>query len=61
MNILGSHISGFNGYSVAIDFLQKGIIKVDEIVTHEFPLKEFKEAFRIAEKGDESIKVVLIP
>jgi len=61
LNILGSHISGFNGYSVAIDFLQKGIIKVDEIVTHEFPLKEFKEAFRIAEKGDESIKVVLIP
>jgi len=61
LNILGSHISGFNGYSVAIDFLQKGIIKVDKIVTHEFPLKEFKEVFRVAEKGDESIKVVLIP
>jgi len=61
LNILGSHISGFNGYLVAIDFLQKGIIKVDEIVTHEFPLKEFKKAFKVAEKGDDSIKVVLIP
>jgi L-iditol 2-dehydrogenase len=61
LNILGSHISGHNGYSIAIDFLEKGIIKVDEIVTHEFPLKDFKEAFLLAEKGDISIKVILIP
>lgn len=61
LNILGSHISGLNGYKVAIDFLEKGIIKVDDIVTHKFPLKDFKEAFALAEKGDESIKVVLIP
>lgn len=54
-------ISGPDGYSVAIDFLEKSIIKVDEIVTHEFSLKEFKEAFAVSEKGDESIKVVLIP
>jgi L-iditol 2-dehydrogenase len=61
LNILGSHISGYNGYRIAIDFLEKGLIKVEEIVTHEFPLKDFKQAFRLAEKGDESIKVVLKP
>jgi len=61
LNIVGSHISGANGYSIAIDFLEKGIIKVDEIVTHTFPLENFMEAFKMAEDGTESIKVVLEP
>lgn len=61
LNIVGSHISGLNGYKVAIDFLEKGIIKVDDIVTHEFPLNQYMEAFSLAEKGEESIKTVLVP
>lgn len=61
LDIAGSHISGLNGYPVAIDFLEKGIIKVDDIVTHKFSLKDWKEAFTMAEKGEDSIKVVLIP
>jgi L-iditol 2-dehydrogenase len=61
MNIVGSHISGRNGYPVAIDFLAKGLIRVDEIVTHRFPLEKYMEAFSLAEKGMESIKVVLEP
>ena len=61
LNVLGSHISGKDGYSVAISALEKGTIKVDEIVTHEFSLKDYMEAFELAKKGDDSIKVVLIP
>lgn len=61
LNIVGSHISGQNGYKVAIDFIERGIIKVDDIVTHEFPLSQYKEAFALAEKGDDSIKTVLVP
>jgi L-iditol 2-dehydrogenase len=61
LTIAGSHISGLYGYPVAIDFLERDIIKVDEIVTHTFPLDRWQEAFVLAEKGEESIKVVLIP
>ncbi len=61
LDILGAHISGLNGYPVAIDFLERNIIKVDEIVTHEFPLSQWKEAFELAEKGETSIKVVVKP
>jgi len=61
LNIAGSHISGLEGYAVAIDFLDRGIIKVDRIVTHDFKLDDFAEAFALAEKGDTSIKVVLVP
>jgi L-iditol 2-dehydrogenase len=61
LDIAGSHISGLYGYPVAIDLLEKGIIKVNNIVTHTFPLEQWQEAFALAEKGEESIKVVLIP
>jgi L-iditol 2-dehydrogenase len=61
LNIAGSHISGLEGYAVAIDFLARGIIKVDRIVTHQFKLADYQAAFALAEKGDDSIKVVLVP
>ncbi|MCL2571393.1 MAG: alcohol dehydrogenase catalytic domain-containing protein [Defluviitaleaceae bacterium] len=61
LDILGAHISGLNGYPVAIDLLEKRVIKVDEIVTHTFPLHEWDAAFALSEEGEESIKVVLVP
>lgn len=61
LDIRGSHISGLNGYPVAIKFLEKGIVKVDKIVTHTFPLEQWQEAFEKEEAGIDSIKCVLIP
>lgn len=61
LDILGAHISGLDGYPVAIDMLEKGIIHVDKIVTHTFPLSDWEEAFALAGTGEQSIKVVLIP
>ena len=61
MTIIGSHISGQEGYPVAIDMLAKGVIKVDKIVTHEYPLSGFMDAMALAAEGKESIKVVLKP
>jgi len=61
LNIKGSHISGLDGYRVAVNLLDKGLIKVDDIITHEFKLEDFKTAFELAEKGEDSIKVLLVP
>jgi len=61
LDIKGAHISGRNGYRVAIEMLDKGKVLVEDIVTHEFSLDDFEEAFKTAEKGDESIKVILVP
>lgn len=61
LTIKGAHISGQEGYPVAISALEKELIKVDEIVTHEFKLEDYMEAFALAQEGDESIKVVLVP
>lgn len=61
LTIYGAHISGLDGYPIAIRTLAEGLIKVDDIVTHKFPLREWKKAFDMAYAGDESIKVVLMP
>ncbi|MBE0600373.1 MAG: erythritol/L-threitol dehydrogenase, partial [Firmicutes bacterium] len=61
LTIYGAHISGLEGYEVAIRTLADRSIDVKDIVTHQFALKDWKQAFDLAYAGDESIKVVLIP
>jgi len=60
LNIHGAHLGPFC-YPLAIDMLLKGQIPVDEIVTHQFPLAQFGEAFRFVQGAKESIKVMLTP
>ena len=61
LDIKGSHIGGQHGYDVAISMLEKGVFNAEKIVTHEFPLSKWKEAFDMATVGEESIKIVLNP
>lgn len=60
LNIYGAHLSPYT-YPIAIDFLAKGLVKGEPIITHSFPLEQWEEAFTMAEEGTESIKVVLVP
>lgn len=60
LDIRGAHLSPYT-YPLAIKFLADGTVKADEIITHEFPLAEFKKAMEVAEKGEDAIKVVLKP
>jgi len=61
LNIHGSHLGPYR-YPLAIDYLAKGIIRGDLIVTHKLPLENFKDAIKIAEDpNSNSIKILLIP
>jgi L-iditol 2-dehydrogenase len=60
LDIRGAHLSPWT-YPVAIRFLHEGLVKADDIITHELPLEEFKRGLELAEKGDEAIRVVLKP
>ncbi|WP_126426168.1 alcohol dehydrogenase catalytic domain-containing protein [Brevibacillus marinus] len=60
LDVLGSHISPYT-YPIAINLLERGLVKVDDIVTHSFSLDEYQKAFEVAAKGDSSIKVLLKP
>jgi len=61
LDVLGSHLGPYS-YPLAIRYLNEGIVKVDEIVTHKFPLNEFHKAFEYSSKSlDGAIKVLVIP
>lgn len=60
LDVLGAHISP-NTYPIAIDLLSRKLVKAQGVVTHRFPLGEFKAAFQQAEKLDEAVKVLLLP
>jgi threonine dehydrogenase-like Zn-dependent dehydrogenase len=60
LNIRGSHLGPYC-YPIAIDMLAKGLLPMDQIVTHRLPLAAFQEGIDMVASGDSSIKVALVP
>jgi threonine dehydrogenase-like Zn-dependent dehydrogenase len=60
LTIHGSHLSP-HCYPVAIDMLQKGLLPMEHIVTHQMPLTAFQEGIDLVASGQTSIKVTLTP
>jgi erythritol/L-threitol dehydrogenase len=60
LNLYGSHLSPFC-YEPVIEWIRNNQMPTEGVVTHKLPLKEWQEAFEIAKKGENSIKVILIP
>lgn len=60
LDIYGAHL-GPHAYPLAIDFLHRGKINLDGVVTHRLPLEEFERGIDLVASGKESIKVILEP
>lgn len=60
LNLYGSHLSPYC-YEPVIEWIRNDKMPTEGVVTHKFPLKEWEEAFKIAQKGENSIKVIIIP
>jgi L-iditol 2-dehydrogenase len=58
--VYGSHLSG-HCYHAVIKGMLNGTIKTDGVVSHTYPLEEWKKAFETAETDPNAIKVVLKP
>jgi L-iditol 2-dehydrogenase len=59
---LAGALLGTWAYPQAIKFLTEGLVKTDKIVSHNFPLKDWKKAIETSEKHlDKSIKVTMTP
>jgi len=58
--ILGSHGSVPRQHKIALDFLAKGIIKGEKLITHHFTLDKIKEAFKVAD-GHKGLKIIINP
>jgi threonine dehydrogenase-like Zn-dependent dehydrogenase len=60
LDIYGAHLGPYT-YPIAIEFLDKGLINMEGVVTHILPLEQFESAIEMVHAGKESIKVVLKP
>ena len=61
LEIYGGHL-GFDAYPQAIKYLREGLVKPQKVVTHNFPLKDWKKAIDTAENHlENSIKVTMTP
>ncbi|MEM7530557.1 MAG: alcohol dehydrogenase catalytic domain-containing protein [Chloroflexota bacterium] len=60
LNIHGAHLSPYC-YPIAMNMLSKGLLPMDDIVTHRLPLARFQEGIELVGSGAASVKVVLEP
>ena len=60
LNIHGSHLGPYC-YPIAIDMLGKGLLPMDQIITHQLALASFQAGIDLVVSGRQSIKVTLIP
>ncbi len=60
LDVRGAHL-GPHCWPAAIRMLESGALPLDDIVTHQLPLKDFKKGLDLVDDGTTSIKVSLIP
>jgi len=60
LTIHGAHLGPYC-YPVAIDMLAKGLLPMEQIVTHRLPLAAFQQGIDLVAAGERSIKVTLAP
>ena len=60
LNIHGSHLGPYC-YPVAIDMLERRLLPMDHIITHQLPLSDYQKGIDLVASGKESIKVTLMP
>lgn len=60
LTIRGGHLSPLC-YPQAISMLEKNQLPMEDIVTHQLPLKDVVKGINLVNKSSESIKVILIP
>jgi threonine dehydrogenase-like Zn-dependent dehydrogenase len=60
LNIHGAHLGPYC-FPTAIDYLSRGLINIQPIVTNRFPLADYEKGLHAVEHPDKSIKVLLKP
>lgn len=60
LNIHGAHLGPY-AFPTAIDYLDRGLIRIEPIVTHRLPLDKFQDGLEAVERPQDSIKVLVSP
>jgi threonine dehydrogenase-like Zn-dependent dehydrogenase len=60
LDLLGSHLGPYC-YPLVIEGIANGDFPTEGVVTHKLPLEEFEKGFELMEKGEKSLKIILVP
>lgn len=60
LTIYGSHLSA-HCYPAVIKGIQSGLLRTDGLVSHVFPLKDWKRGFETSKTNPDAMKIVLVP
>lgn len=60
LRVVGSYGYVWTSWQRSVRLLSEGKVRTEELISHEFPLEQFEEAFRVTQDGS-AIKVVLVP
>ncbi|HEY3346004.1 MAG TPA: alcohol dehydrogenase catalytic domain-containing protein [Nitrospirota bacterium] len=60
ISIIQSYSCGPDDTRESLKLLAKGVIPIDRIITHKFPLEKAADAFRLTSKANESLKAVVV-
>ncbi|QUJ66446.1 alcohol dehydrogenase catalytic domain-containing protein [Photobacterium sp. GJ3] len=60
LDVLGAHLGPYC-YPLVIKGIADGSLPTEGVVTHTFPLEKFKEGFELVTRGENSLKVILVP
>ncbi|MGY1591872.1 alcohol dehydrogenase catalytic domain-containing protein [Geodermatophilus sp. SYSU D00708] len=60
LDVRGAHL-GPHCWPAAARMLESGVLPMDQIVTHQLPVQDFKEGLDLVASGTKSVKVSLIP
>lgn len=60
LDIRGAHLGPYS-YPIAIRMLERGLLPLEDIVTHELPIEAIEQGLELVAAGTKSIKVTLAP
>ncbi len=60
LNVRGAHLAPY-AFPLAIDYIERGVVDVSSIVTHELPMEQYERALQMVRDATVSIKVLLRP
>ncbi|MEM4312252.1 MAG: zinc-dependent dehydrogenase [Nitrososphaerales archaeon] len=60
IGVIPSYSTSEKETHLASSLLESKKLKVEDLVTHRFKLEDYKEAFRVAEEGKDSLKVLIV-
>lgn len=58
--VAGTHGSAPRHNRMALELISKGVIKIQKLITHRFPLAEFLKGMDVAEQG-KGLKIIITP